>query len=60
MTRIQSGCAALALAAAAGLAAPAFAGTLTPLASFGSGGWRAPRAILVGDSAGSNNRTNYN
>lgn len=60
MTRIQSGCAALALAAAAGLAAPAFAGTLTPLASFGNGGWRAPRAILVGDTPASNNGTNYN
>jgi hypothetical protein len=50
----------MALAAVAGLAAPAFAGTLTPLASFGNGGWRAPRVILAGDTPASNNGTNYN
>lgn len=60
MTRIQSGCAAMALAAAAGLAAPASAGTLTAMASFGSAGWRAPHVIQVGDSAGSNNGVRYN
>lgn len=60
MARIHGGCAALALVVAAGLASSATAGTLTPLASFGANGWRAPRAILVGDAAGSNNGTNYN
>jgi hypothetical protein len=39
----------------------ALAGTLSPLATFGGGdGWRSPNEILPGDTAGSNNGTNYN
>jgi hypothetical protein len=47
--------------AVAGLACCASAApTLTALSSFGVNGWRAPNAIQTGDSAGSNNGTNYN
>lgn len=47
--------------AVAGLAAAASAApTLTAMTSFGVNGWRAPNAIQGGDSAGSNNGTNYN
>lgn len=43
------------------VATQALAGTLSPLATFGGGdGWRAPNEILPGDTAGSNNGTNYN
>lgn len=38
----------------------ATAGTLSALGTFGGGdGWRAPNEILPGDTAGSNNGTNY-
>lgn len=41
--------------------AQTLAGTLSPLATFGGGdGWRSPNEILPGDTAGSNNGTNYN
>lgn len=47
--------------AVAGLAAAASAApTLSALTSFGVNGWRAPNVIQSGDSAGSNNGTNYN
>ncbi len=53
------GCAALAIVAGAAASASA-APTLTPLASFGNNGWRAPHVIQPGDSAGSNNGVRYN
>lgn len=52
---------ALALIMAAGWASSASATpTLSPLASFGNNGWRAPHVIQAGDSAGSNNGVRYN
>jgi len=45
--------------ALAGVAAAADAQSLTALSTFGVNGWRAVNAIQAGDSAGSNNGTNY-
>ncbi|MBU6414401.1 MAG: hypothetical protein KGS45_13135 [Planctomycetes bacterium] len=47
--------------AIAGLACAASAApTLTNMSTFGNNGWRAPNVIQGGDTAGSNNGTNYN
>jgi len=43
------------------LSASSWAGTLTPLATFGGGdGWRAPNEIVAGDTPGTATGSNYN